>query len=114
MTVRLHMGDEFRAAFARLGEVWSLIPPSVGVMALTATATRSLQHDPYPYACVSLHEWNKVSSSVVHQETVKITSGLSGDMVTTTGSIIPKFFTTSRCRDRVAVAVKAIRINNII
>lgn len=39
------MGDMFRAAFARLGEVWSLIPPSVGVMALTSTATRSLQRE---------------------------------------------------------------------
>lgn len=43
--IPLHRGDEFRTAFARLGEVRSLIPPSVGVMALTATATRSLRRE---------------------------------------------------------------------
>ena len=43
--ILLHRGDEFRTAFARLGEVRSLIPPSVGVMALTATATRSLRRE---------------------------------------------------------------------
>ena len=43
--ILLHRGDEFWTAFARLGEVRSLIPPSVGVMALTATATRSLRRE---------------------------------------------------------------------
>ena len=38
---------------------------------------------------------------------MKIIFGLSGDVVTTTGSIIPNVLTTSRRRDRVAVAVKA-------
>ena len=33
-------GDKFRVEFARLGEVRSLIPPNVNVMALTATATQ--------------------------------------------------------------------------
>ncbi len=36
-------GDDFRTEFARLGEVRSLLPPSVGIMALTATATNSLR-----------------------------------------------------------------------
>ena len=33
-------GDEFRVAFASIGELRSLIPSTCGVMALTATATR--------------------------------------------------------------------------
>ena len=36
-------GDEFRIAFAHIGELRSLIPSTVSVMALTATAT----HDTY-------------------------------------------------------------------
>ena len=36
-------GDDFRVEFSRLGEVRSLIPKDVNVMALTATATRSLR-----------------------------------------------------------------------
>ncbi len=34
-------GDAFRVEFARLGEVRSLIPPHVNVLALTATATKA-------------------------------------------------------------------------
>ena len=49
----------------------------------------------------------KASSIDIHGATVKITFGLSGDIVTRTGSII-NVLTTSRQRDRVAVAVKAI------
>ena len=37
----IYRGDSFREVFARLGEVRSLIPSSVNVMALTATATQS-------------------------------------------------------------------------
>ena len=33
-------GDEFRVAFSRLGEMRSLIPSTVNIMALTATATK--------------------------------------------------------------------------
>ena len=63
--ILLHRGDEFRTAFARLGEVRSLIPPSVGVMALTATATRSLRRevvktlgmiDPVVASCTSMED----------------------------------------------------------
>ena len=36
-------GDDFRVEFSRLGEVRSLIPKGVHIMALTATATRSLR-----------------------------------------------------------------------
>ena len=36
----LYRGETFRAAFSQLGEVRSLIPETVNVMALTATATR--------------------------------------------------------------------------
>ena len=36
-----HRGDTFRRAFSRLSEVRSIIPNSVKLMALTATATRS-------------------------------------------------------------------------
>ena len=32
-------GESFRRAFLQIGEIRSLIPPSVNVMALTATAT---------------------------------------------------------------------------
>ena len=38
-------GDEFRVEFSHLGEVWSLIPEHVNIMALTATATRTLRSD---------------------------------------------------------------------
>ena len=36
-------GDTFRTEFARLGEIRSILPPDTHVMALTATASRSLQ-----------------------------------------------------------------------
>ena len=36
-----YRGDEFRVEFARLGEVRSLIPKYVNILALTATATKS-------------------------------------------------------------------------
>ena len=36
-------GDDFRTEFAHLGEVRSLLPPGVCVLALTATATKSLR-----------------------------------------------------------------------
>lgn len=35
-----HRGATFRAAYARLGEVRSIIPTSVHIMALTATVTK--------------------------------------------------------------------------
>ena len=37
----LYRGDDFRTDYRRIGELRALIPPSVHVMALTATATRS-------------------------------------------------------------------------
>ena len=37
------MGDTFRATLKSIGEVRSLLPPNVHVMALTATATTKLQ-----------------------------------------------------------------------
>ena len=36
-------GDDFRVEFSRLGEVRSLIPKDVNIMALTVTATQSLR-----------------------------------------------------------------------
>ena len=36
-------GDTFRTTLKRIGEIRSLIPDRVNVMALTATATRKLQ-----------------------------------------------------------------------
>ena len=36
-------GDSFRTEFSRLGEIRSILPPDTHVMALTATASRSLQ-----------------------------------------------------------------------
>ena len=38
-------GEEFRKEYLRLGEVWSILPQSVHVMALTATATKTLRKD---------------------------------------------------------------------
>jgi len=38
-----YRGDEFSKEFADLGEVQSIIPKTVNIMALTATATRSLK-----------------------------------------------------------------------
>ena len=38
-------GDDFRVEFFLLGEVRSLIPQKVNIMALTATATRTLRSD---------------------------------------------------------------------
>ena len=40
----LNRGDSFRRAFSRLSEVRSIIPNSVKLMALTATATKSTRH----------------------------------------------------------------------
>ena len=39
--VSSHRGDEFRTAFAHLGELRSIIPATVNVLALTATATNT-------------------------------------------------------------------------
>ena len=41
----LHRGHDFRTEFSHLGEVRSLIPDHVNVMALTATATKTLRSD---------------------------------------------------------------------
>ena len=38
-------GDDFRITFKQLGELRSIVPSNVTMMALTATATRSLRHD---------------------------------------------------------------------
>ena len=38
-------GETFRASLLRLGEIRSILPSNVGVMALTATATRRLQSE---------------------------------------------------------------------
>ena len=38
-------GEEFRKEYSRLGEVWSILPQNVHVMALTATATKTLRRD---------------------------------------------------------------------
>ena len=37
----VHRGDSFRAEFSKLGEIRSILPENVHVMALTATATNS-------------------------------------------------------------------------
>ena len=37
-------GDKFRRAFSKLGELRSIIPPGINVMALTATATQKTIH----------------------------------------------------------------------
>lgn len=37
----MHRGDTFRPEFSHLGEVRSIIPDNVHVMALTATATKT-------------------------------------------------------------------------
>ena len=37
-------GSTFRESLKRIGEVWSILPEGVHVMALTATATKSLRH----------------------------------------------------------------------
>ena len=39
LCISYYRGDYFRREFSKLGEVRSLIPPKVSVMALTATAT---------------------------------------------------------------------------
>ena len=66
LSVIHYRGDRFRVEFARLGEVRSLIPPSVNIMALTATATTATKKaifkrlslkDPYVVA-VSPHKPN--------------------------------------------------------
>ena len=41
----LYRGDEFRKEYSRLGEVRSILPQNVNVMALTATATKTLRKD---------------------------------------------------------------------
>ena len=41
----LRRGEEFRKEYSRLGEVRSILPHNVHVMALTATATRTLRRD---------------------------------------------------------------------
>lgn len=41
----LYRGDEFRKEYSRLSEVRSILPVGVNVMALTATATRTLRKD---------------------------------------------------------------------
>ncbi len=38
-------GDNFRKEFSHLGEVRSILPPTVNILALTATATRTMQKD---------------------------------------------------------------------
>ena len=38
-------GEEFRKEYARLGDVRSILSPSVNIMALTATATRKLREE---------------------------------------------------------------------
>ena len=40
-----HRGESFRREFSQLGDVRSLIPESVHIMALTATATKSTRRD---------------------------------------------------------------------
>ena len=40
-------GEEFRKEYSRLGEVRSILPHNVHVMALTATATKTLRRDVY-------------------------------------------------------------------
>ena len=42
-TLILCRGDTFQTEFARLGEIRSILPPGVHVMALTATATVTLR-----------------------------------------------------------------------
>ena len=38
----IYKGDDFRIAYAHLGELRSVIPSHVNVLALTTTATRTL------------------------------------------------------------------------
>ena len=47
-------GDKFRRAFSRLGELRSIIPDKVNIIALTATATKETLR--CVKACLSLHE----------------------------------------------------------
>ena len=43
--------DRFHQEFSRLGEVRSIIPEHVNVMALTATATAPGKRSSYPWTC---------------------------------------------------------------
>ena len=45
VSVSLCRGDEFRKEFSRLGEVRSILPSNVNVLALTATAPRGMRID---------------------------------------------------------------------
>ena len=38
-----YRGETFRSAHLRVGELRSMLPPTVNVMALTATATKTLR-----------------------------------------------------------------------
>ena len=45
-------GEQFRKAYSRIGEIRSILPPSVPVMALTATATRHTRNDVIKKLCM--------------------------------------------------------------
>ena len=45
MYLPLNRGEEFRKEYSRLGEIRSILPQTVNVMALTATATKTLRKD---------------------------------------------------------------------
>ena len=58
-------GDQFRKAFARIGHLRSLIPKTVNVIALTATATKTLS---VVIERLSLH--NVTIVAIHHHETI--------------------------------------------
>lgn len=53
-------GDDFRKEYSRLGDVRSILPPKVNVMALTATATKKLREE----ICTTLKMKNPTVISV--------------------------------------------------
>lgn len=64
-------GDQFRTTFAQIGDLRSLIPSTVNIMALTATATsetlcckmQTFNGQTHPHSLASLQRQYKVSSS---------------------------------------------------
>ena len=81
-------GDKFRRAFSKLGELRSIIPPGINVMALTATATQKTVHiiknrlsmeDPVVISCTPFR--NNISYIVAPKiSLVNFLSGLCSDL----------------------------------
>lgn len=71
LVVDKELGDEFRSAFSKIGDLRSILPAGINVMALTATATvetfdfmsrRLSMKDPTPIALPPNHD-NIIQSS---------------------------------------------------